>query len=294
MATTRRAVAQLARLPRLRLVDLPQFVTLTEHERHDPRLCPQGGATWRRERRERLTASQFAAMLGFGTVSRHRASRMWRAIAERSNHCGTGDDDEGSRYGLRYERSALATYLVAVVLPRCRTARLLETGFWPISAPEGVQMGSSPDALLEDVDAWHAGGVMIEAKCPFRAGAPRAHCSVPIRMIPQIQGGLLATGRAECHLVSWSPSGATVFRLASDVEYQEAMMRALVDVMRAGSEQRPLGTHEEALCADVRRHSVQLADAAILLAKVDAADCLLLEPRHEMAGSRIGAADAIE
>ena len=50
--------------------------------------------------------------------------------------------------------------------------------------------------------------------------------------LAQLQGALLATGRAECHLVSWTPYGAKVFVVPSSRAYQAR--RASDQSARAG------------------------------------------------------------
>ena len=292
---------QLNRLARIRPSQLGSLVPL-KHEPLDPRRCKQGSREWFQLRQGRLTASRFSHVLGFGGPAHRRA-----ALAElfsgseaslsanqgwASANGTTGDGFCGSRWGHRYERSALATYLHAYVQPRCSAARVLETGFWPIGGDAtsvlppsdgNLALGASPDALLDGVDALFPGGVVVEVKCPYGAGVPRAQGRVHARQMPQLQGALLATGRAHCHLVTWSPAGASVFGVAADAAYQRAMVEALVLAVEAAREGRPLVPMEADFLAHVRHWSLTLAVSARLLASIEPRHCLILLEDEEVA-----------
>jgi hypothetical protein len=151
---------------------------------------------------------------------------------------------------------------------------------------DDLAMGASPDALLEGADELVGpGGVVVEVKCPFGGGAPRAYGRMHARHMPQVQGLMLATRRAMCHFVSWSPSGATVFGVHANESYQHAMVQALTAAASAAHDGRELSADEEAHAALVRSWSRQLALDASLVAYIDAARCVALLDEPEGAPS---------
>lgn len=284
--STRRALGKLHRVP---LSTLRAFVPL-EHDPSDARSCRQGGSEWFAHRHGRLTASNFSRVLGFSSEFQRRAvlREFMRDGPPRefhkdnlqgrlSVHDPCTVDLSGSEWGHLYERSALATYLTAFVQPRCAEARLLETGFWPMTdGSTGLSMGASPDALLEGVEATFPGGVVIEAKCPGGGGIPRAQGRVHARQMPQLQGTLLATRRAHCHLVTWSPSAAAIFSVRAHPQYQQAMVGALATATSAARAERRLTSDELLDARRVREWSADLALDATLLLSVDASRCVML------------------
>jgi hypothetical protein len=189
------------------------------------------------------------------------------------------DDDVGGAWGHLHERSALATYLTGFLLPRCPSACLHETGYWPLSGLKercSIELGASPDALIEGADGVYPGGVTLEVKCPFRQGAPRAQPTVFARQVPQLQGALLATGRETAHLVSWAPSGCAVFELQRDAAYQQMLLEYLVAFAACASEQRPPGRAESQHASAVRAQSKLVARRAIKVGDIAASDCVAL------------------
>lgn len=165
---------RLSRMTSVCAADLTALIPMV-HEPLDPRKTRQGSSAWLAHRHGRLTASNFASTLGFFGKSRREQD-----IREMSTGPLTIQSD-GSEWGQRYERSALATYLINFVRPRFgREARVLETGFWPIRGsvdaafqPDAVKLGASPDALLDGADTGFPGGVVLEVKCPYAGGSPR-------------------------------------------------------------------------------------------------------------------------
>ena len=193
----------LGRLASLRMKDVPQLVPLSaDPSGGDPRFYAQLGPEWRRRRAGGLTGSRFATAIGFHGEDRLR--ELWQRLAQQSQGdelFGEWQDDAGSSWGHLYERSALATYLTAWLLPRCANSRVHETGFWPmqtsvlgspgdgeggsrtVQESSGGEIGASPDALVEGVDGLWPGGVVVEVKCPYRSGRPRAQPGIYARQV---------------------------------------------------------------------------------------------------------------
>ena len=279
---SRRRNDQLTQLARVRLQDVPQLVPLSRSGgcNDDPRLVPQGSDAWFAQRAGSLTGSSFSEALNFHGDEKMRL--VWRQLADGQHRRVAGFIDErnegaGCEWGRLHERSALATYLTAWLLPRCDGARVLETGFWPIEtrADCAVDLGASPDALLEGAESICSGGVIVEVKCPYRSGSPRAQRHVYARQLPQIQGMLLATGRQSCHLVSWSPTGCSVFDVQGDPAYQGHLVDYLCSFATAAiTETWPLSSELREQAEALRAHSAQLARRAGRIGHIEASNCL--------------------
>lgn len=301
LAGDRQRREQLARLARVRLRDVPQLVLLEDDDAlsEDPRRAAQGSEAWLRSRAGKLTAGRFAAALGMKGQWQQQLvlQRLTDALGANGDQSASLDnlDDAheiGGAWGHLHERSALATYLTAFLLPRIPSACLHETGYWPLEVDaahaspilgsdggrRAIEFGASPDALLEGADEYYPGGVCLEVKCPFRSGSPAAQSVVRPNQVPQVQGALLATGRRTCHLVSWSPTGCTVFELQSDAAYQQALVEFLVAFVSCASEQRSLGDTELGYADHVKQHSKRIAKAAHQVGHIRAAECVTLLP----------------
>ena len=272
---------------------MPAYVPLPDDpSTSDPRFCRQSSEALGHARQGRLTAGSYSEALGFfGSESSTRYLQGVMKSAETPSRWKGFEEDDlmqspigrvGSSWGRQHEMSAVLTYLTAYLLPRCSTARLLETGFWPLDVTAEVRgrqhtlgVGASPDALIEGAESLIGpGGAILEAKCPFAGGNPRALAHIRPRQLPQIQGGLLSTGRSICHVISWAPSGAAVFEVAADADYQEDMHRALAAGHAAATESRPLSPEEDECMQSLRFRSKLLASQAALLARISEAECV--------------------
>ena len=74
-----------------------------------------------------------------------------------------------------------------------------------------------------------------------------------------------------------APSGAAVFAVGADLEYQEAMLESLAAVATAAHADRPLTAPEAARAGRVRTWSHQLAMDARLLTTIDAQRCVVVQ-----------------
>ena len=85
---------------------------------------------------------------------------------------------------------------------------------------------------------------------------------------------MLATERSQCHLISWSPNGCSVFVVEANPSYQEAMVETLAVAANAASAERPLSDVEMTQAAQVRLWSRQLALDAHLLTTIASSQCV--------------------
>lgn len=283
---------QLQRLARVRASDVPIWPLPDEMAPSDPHFADSrfirqrqsDGALnvrWLESRRGLLTGSQFASALGLKGISRKvglyehlRNSLQSDGLLQPYDPVS---DHEGSRWGTDHERDAVATYVSAWLQTRCPGAAVRETGFWPIPGHENL--GVSPDGLVEGTDGVIPGGATLEVKCPFRGGAVDGpHERVDPHSMPQLQGAMLATGRAECHLVSWTPYGAKVFVVKSSPAFQEEMLSGLdlfVHNARQGAPLPSLSSAAQRTATHaIRNHCRHLSDTSQLVATIDARDCI--------------------
>ena len=112
----------------------------------------------------------------------------------------------------------------------------------------------------------------MEVKCPYGHGSPSPHEALSARQLPQLQGAMLATGAAHCHLVSWSPLGTNIFWVPGSATFQAEMVHALALFARPTLDEAKL---EEAGRA-VRLHSQALARRAECVGRLPMIDCVLL------------------
>lgn len=271
-ASRARSSALTAKLAFLRPAEVPSFVPMQDcsNGRDNPRKAKQGTQAWIEARRGRLTASSFAAALGF-----YGPGAQQKALTNRCTHART----DGSLWGEMHEQSALMTYLTSFLLPRCPDARLLETGFWPCELRScqfvpPVSSGASPDGLVEANALVGSGGAILEVKCPYNSGKPKAWPRLSARLMPQLQGTLQATGRDICHVITWAPSGAFVFEVQKDAAYQRSMASALARAVSAAQQGRPFTAEESDQVADVRARSRTMADASVCLQHVETQNCV--------------------
>ena len=284
---------QLQRLARVRASDVAIWPLPDAFEPSDPRFAdarfiPQrqsNGALnerWLESRLGLLTGSHFAAALGLKGISRKRGlyEHLRRSLQSDGSlpSYDPVSDDEGSRWGSVHERDATATY-VSWLQPLCPGAAVQETGFWRIPGHE--HLGVSPDGLVEGTDAVIPGGATLEVKCPFRGGnVDGPHERVDPASMPQLQGAMLATGRTECHLVSWTPYGAKVFVVKSSPAFQEEMLSCLdlfVSDARKGAPLPSLSSAAQRTATQaLRNHCRHLSDSSHLAATIDARDCITI------------------
>ena len=291
---------QLQLLAALRVEEVPQLLMLPgDSKSSDSRYMAQRAcdgspsADWLAARRGVLTAGSFATAMGFS--GEQGARELRRAL--RGGGGGGGAEDylsaapaspsgpsaAGKRWGMRHERSGLLTYITGWLSHACPEARVAETGFWPFTVGgdcgRSLRLGASPDAIVHGAERLCDGGsYLIEVKCPFNGGEPRAHERPPPSVVPQLQGALLATGLRDATLVSWSPYGTAIFWVRADADYQAALLHAvklwLEEAVGGG------GVGGTALSGRLRLHSQHVAERAELVGFVPETECVRV--KHTM------------
>lgn len=159
-------------------------------------MIEQGTDEWRLQRCGLATASRFADVMATVKTGESADRRNYRAQLVCERLTGKPVETYSNRamlVGTEREPDARALYQV-------RTRRLVdEAGFVRI---EGMAAGASPDGLIGDDG-------LLEIKCPN----PATHIDylrLPVGECPkayfwQVQGQMLATGRAWCDFVSYHP-----------------------------------------------------------------------------------------
>src|SRR6478609_7739357 len=160
----------------------------------------QRSEAWHRERKFRLTASDFAAAIGLSPYKSRQ--QLWR---EKTGRANPFEGNEATAWGELNESNAINAYEI-------------ETGH--IVRPRGLVvhpafdwLGASPDGLVA-----HDG--CVECKCPF-TGKP--HEGIPIHYRPQVVGVVRVTQKAWCDFVSWTPEAHVVSRVSQVAEYWDWM-----------------------------------------------------------------------
>ncbi|KAK9280192.1 hypothetical protein L1049_013879 [Liquidambar formosana] len=94
-------------------------------------------------------------------------------------------------------------------------------------------LAASPDGVVIDKILYgSSSGGVLEIKCPFfNADASRAPPwkRVPLYCIPQAQGLMEIMNMDWMHFYVWTPMGSSLFELSRDVDYWDALKRALSD-----------------------------------------------------------------
>lgn len=151
--------------------------------------CEQMSDDWFQARLGIVTASRFSEVLGNPTKSGRKTYMMKllaekiRGIPEYSYHNKYMDD------GIEIEPHAREYYEAA------KKVKVEQVGFVKLG-----DIGYSPDGLIEDDGT-------LEIKCPLGS----THISyilsgkLPSVYVPQVQGGLMVTGRQWCDFVSFDP-----------------------------------------------------------------------------------------
>jgi putative phage-type endonuclease len=156
----------------------------------------QGTDEWHALRRGVITASAIGKLLtATGKPANNDTSRaqLYQLLAERV----TGESDQGFYNDDMARGHLLEPY--ARDLYAKNFDPVAECGFITLTTSAGT-LGYSPDGLVGDDG-------LIEIKCP----RPKTHLKslltgvLPVEYVPQVQTGLVVTGRRWCDYISYSP-----------------------------------------------------------------------------------------
>eukprot|EP00741_Cyanophora_paradoxa_P009487 tig00000144_g9189.t1 len=166
----------------------------------------QGSAAWHAARREKLTASNFAAACGINPwKSRARLWAELSGIAEENNF-----DNPALTYGHDYEPLAVSIYKALNDNVDIQHTGLHEHKEMPFLA-------GSPDGLIGN-------DRILEVKCPYKG---ELYDSVPTYYMTQLQGLLDITGRDWAELFCFTPLRVQTWYVRRDERYIELMRRCL-------------------------------------------------------------------
>ncbi|RDX74281.1 hypothetical protein CR513_45996, partial [Mucuna pruriens] len=169
---------------------------------------------WQTLRRNKLTASTFAAAIGFW---RRQRVQLWLekigAIEPFSGNLATcwsniKEEDALERYKLITGNTVYDTH------------------------PEDNWLAASPDGVIDRLVLELPSRGVLEIKCPYFDGdISKAFpwSRIPIHYIPQAQGLMEILGRDWMDFYVWTPNGSSLFRLHRDAEYWDVMKIALSD-----------------------------------------------------------------
>ncbi|KAK7279300.1 hypothetical protein RJT34_24348 [Clitoria ternatea] len=176
---------------------------------------------WQTLRRNKLTASTFAAAIGFW---RRRRVQLWLeklgAIEPFSGNLATcwsniKEEDALERYKLITGNT--------VLFPKFQVYD---------AHPKDNWLAASPDGVIDGVVYELPSRGVLEIKCPYFDGnISKAFpwYRIPIHHIPQAQGLMEILGRDWMDFYVWTPNGSSLFRLHRDAEYWDLMKIALSD-----------------------------------------------------------------
>ncbi|KAJ8765295.1 hypothetical protein K2173_011992 [Erythroxylum novogranatense] len=174
---------------------------------------------WQEQRKLKLTASTFAAAIGFWP---HRRVQLWLekvgAIEPFSGNLATcwsnmKEEEALERYKLLSGKSVHFPKFLQV---------------YRKSNPEFDWLAASPDGLV----VYGLDDGVLEIKCPFFSGDMSQALPwkrIPLYCIPQAQWLMEIMDKDWMHFYVWTPKGSSLFRLNRDVEYWDTLKTALSD-----------------------------------------------------------------
>jgi predicted phage-related endonuclease len=176
---------------------------------------------WQTLRKQKLTASTFAAAIGFW---RRRRSQLW---LEKIGAIEPFSGNLATCWSNIKEEEALERYKLiignAVLFPE----------FQDYSAkPEDSSLAASPDGIIDGMVYELPSHGVLEVKCPYFGGdmsKALPWSRIPVHYIPQAQGLMEILGRDWMDFYVWTVKGSSLFRLYRDEEYWDVMKIALSD-----------------------------------------------------------------
>ncbi|KAL5724563.1 hypothetical protein ACHQM5_007806 [Ranunculus cassubicifolius] len=173
---------------------------------------------WQEERKKKLTASTFAAAIGFWPG---RREQLWLekigAIKPFSGNMATTWGNIKEEVAL--ERYKLITEQEDILFPEFQSYDSQDD--W---------LGCSPDGVVDRVVYGLPSRGVLEIKCPYFGGEKYKMypwSRLPLYCIPQAQGLMEILDRDWMDLYCWTINGSSLFRIYRDPEYWELMRIAL-------------------------------------------------------------------
>lgn len=189
--------------------------------------APQKTEAWLLDRLGHITGSRFHDVIAVGRNGKPLEARE-TAITEVTLELITGRpgamwSSKATRWGHEHEPFARMAY-------EAKTRRMCqEVGF--ITHPRHLQVGASPDSLIDSDGGW-------EAKCPI---TPTVHLKTLLHGMPgehmaQVQGGMWVCDRQWWDFVSYHPAFPPemqlyVQRIERDDKYISAMQEKVLDAV---------------------------------------------------------------
>lgn len=162
---------------------------VTRHVAHllerDRTSSEQRTAEWFARRRQKVTASLIAAVVGKNRYE-SRAACLRKKVATTPERSG----NEATAHGNKYEDEAIEHY------ERIYGTKVLRFGLMDSLNPDEQFLAGSPDGITQD-------GVLIEVKCPFRRTPVQGE--VPEMYIYQVQCLMHILKLPTCHFIEYVP-----------------------------------------------------------------------------------------
>lgn len=232
---------------------------------------------WQTLRKQKLTASTFAAAIGFW---RKRRAHLW---LEKIGAIEPFSGNLATCWSNIKEEEALERYKLItgnnVLFPEFQVYR---------SKPEDSWLAASPDGVIDKLVYELPSRGVLEVKCPYFDGDMSnafPWTRIPIQCIPQSQGLMEILGRDWMDFYVWTINGSSLFRLYRDPEYWDVMRIALSDfwwkhvqpareLYSSGGITDPLfqlkslaPTRRHELCPDIVYRSKHIVDNSKLLVR---------------------------
>lgn len=188
-------------------------------------MIEQGTPEWYAVRLGKITGSRISDMMAQGkggAPSASRANYAAELVCERMTGMNTpsGFSSYDTDRGNELEPFARAAY--------CERTEVLVEQIGFFDHPAIPWFGVSPDGFVDDDGT-------VEIKCPNAANhiATIIAGKPPSKYLPQMQAGLLVTGRKWCDYISFHPDlpehlRCIVYRINADAEYQKTVEDAVV------------------------------------------------------------------
>ncbi|PON77590.1 Restriction endonuclease, type II-like superfamily protein [Parasponia andersonii] len=178
---------------------------------------------WQHLRKHKLTASTFAAAIGFWP---RRRVQLW---LEKIGAIDPFSGNLATCWTNIKEEEALERYKLITG----NTVLFPEFQVYSAKANPGDDwLAASPDGVVDSLVYGLSSRGILEIKCPFFNGdMSRAFpwSRIPLYCIPQAQGLMEIVDRDWMDFYVWTPKGSSLFRIYRDVDYWDVLKMALSD-----------------------------------------------------------------